>query len=206
LVDLGALLFTVVVVSSSGVLYPGPLFFATLARGIESGASAGLKISLGHMIVEFPLVLLLFFGLRNIISDGPFAAFIGLAGGAVLMLLGAMQVYGTLRRTAPQGRTGPLGSPVLLGVGLTALNPYFILWWLTVGGKLIADAAIYAALAGIILMYAFHIWMDYAWLALMAYSARKGRSFLNTRAYRALLVALGVVLVGFGFQFILSAL
>ncbi|MFQ5870801.1 MAG: LysE family transporter [Candidatus Geothermarchaeales archaeon] len=203
---LGELLFTVVVVSSSGVLYPGPLFFATLARGVESGVSAGLKISLGHMAVEFPLVLLLFFGLGSLFTDDWVTSLIGLVGGAVLVLFGAVQVYGTLKGPSFEAGRAPFGPPVLLGVSLTALNPYFILWWLTVGGKLIADAAIYAALAGVVLMYASHIWMDYAWLAFTAYSAKKGRSFLNAATYRALLLGLGVLLVGFGFQFILSAL
>jgi threonine/homoserine/homoserine lactone efflux protein len=62
---------------------------------------------------------------------------------------------------------------LVLGVGLTALNPYFILWWLTVGLGLVVQAVELGALLGVLIMYVSHVWMDYAWLTGTAYlSAR----------------------------------
>jgi ABC-type tungstate transport system substrate-binding protein len=45
----------VVLLSASGVLSPGPLFLANLIYG----SKGGIKIALGHTIVELPLIIIL---------------------------------------------------------------------------------------------------------------------------------------------------
>jgi len=49
---------TVILISVSGVMSPGPLFAANIFYGLKEGAKAGLKMSYGHTIVELPLVIL----------------------------------------------------------------------------------------------------------------------------------------------------
>ena len=51
----------VIIVSASGVMAPGPLFAANLAYGLKQGTKSGIKMAVGHTIVEFPLVILLIF-------------------------------------------------------------------------------------------------------------------------------------------------
>jgi hypothetical protein len=48
----------VVLVSASGVLSPGPLFFANIIYGSKMGITAGIRIAYGHTIVElvFPSI------------------------------------------------------------------------------------------------------------------------------------------------------
>ncbi len=53
-------LASVVVISLSGVLMPGPLFAVTLKKAAKSKV-AGALIAVGHGIVEFPLMFLIFF-------------------------------------------------------------------------------------------------------------------------------------------------
>ncbi|HEY8140705.1 MAG TPA: hypothetical protein VIE86_06450 [Nitrososphaera sp.] len=53
----------VIAISASGVLAPGPLFFANLLYGTKQGASAGLKMAYGHTAVELPLIVVLAAGL-----------------------------------------------------------------------------------------------------------------------------------------------
>ena len=47
----------VILVSTSGVLSPGPLFFINILYGSKYGFFIGLKIASGHAIVEFPLII-----------------------------------------------------------------------------------------------------------------------------------------------------
>ena len=61
-------------------------------------------------------------------------------------------------------------------------------------------------LAGVLLMYIAHVWMDYVWLTATAYLARKGTSLVSSMGYRIIMTVFGGTLVYFGIQFILSSL
>ena len=93
----------------------------------------------------------------------------------------------------------------MIGLAFTGLNPYFILWWLTVGAKLILIALEFAALLGVIFMFICHVWMDYAWLTGIAYFSKKGTNVMGLKWYKALMIIFGVILIYFGLTFILGA-
>ena len=94
----------------------------------------------------------------------------------------------------------------MLGVVLSALNPFFILWWMTVGVKLISDSASFGLVAGVALLFALHVWMDYAWLAATAYLASRGSSAIESRYYKILMLALSAALVYYGVQFLIAGI
>ena len=93
----------------------------------------------------------------------------------------------------------------MLGFALTGLNPYFILWWLTIGSVLIVQALAFAAIVGVLIMYVCHVWMDYAFLTAIAHMAKKGKSVVGSRYYRLALIAFGLILVYFGVNFVRGA-
>jgi threonine/homoserine/homoserine lactone efflux protein len=196
---------TVVIVTASGALAPGPLTFGMIIHGSEGGARSGIACATGHMIVEFPLVLALAFGLTAAISQPSIKTIVGLIGGVGLICFGGMQIYETLKKKTSKAWTSNLpGSSILLGLILTGLNPYFILWWFTIGSMLILQALTYAALLGVLIMYLSHVWMDYAFLTALAHFGKKGKAFLGSRYYRLILLAFGMILVYFGITFLLA--
>jgi len=203
---------TVVLVTASGALAPGPLFFATVSHGTRSGAKGGLAFSIGHTLVEFPLVLLLalvFGELATEIAGEPIVRLsTGIAGGLFLLIFGAMQIrhFLTSESATPDSSGITSRNPLLLGLVLTGLNPYFIVWWLAVGSKLVVDALAFASLLGVLLMYISHVWMDYAWLTAVAHLAHVGMKIAGTRWYRAAMTVFGAVLMYFGVTFLLSVL
>jgi threonine/homoserine/homoserine lactone efflux protein len=95
--------------------------------------------------------------------------------------------------------------PFIVGIALSALNPFFILWWFTVGSKLIVDSAAFGVATGVAILFALHIWMDYAWLASTAYLASKGAFVLKSKYYPTLLLGLTVVLIYYGLSFVSNA-
>jgi len=134
---------------------------------------------------------------------------IGLVGGLGLIGFGVLQIYGTLKSKTESGektraRNLPVSS-VVLGLALTGLNPYFILWWLTIGSVLIVQALAFAAIIGVLIMYIAHVWMDYAFLTSLAYFAKKGRNIAGSKYYKLLLTAFGLILVYYGMTFIWDA-
>lgn len=208
--DFLSLFITVVLVSSSGALAPGPLFFANVSLGLDHGAKSGLYFSIGHTLVEFPLILLLSYGLLSALNAVYIKTFIGLAGGVVLIFFGLLQLRSSYKFRSVTLNNGyekrRLSNPLLIGVLLTGLNPFFIIWWLTVGAQLIYLSLALASILGIFIVFLFHVWIDYAWLIATAYLARRGKMIINSKIYRVILFFFGIVLIYFGIHFILSSI
>jgi len=204
--DLLSLVITVALVSASGALAPGPLFFVTLSHATKSGIKGGLAVSIGHTLVEFPLVVLLALGLLTVAEEPVVTFATAIAGGAVLLILGAMQIRSAISSKSDSSSRVEASSrnPLILGLVFTGLNPYFIFWWLTVGGELIRESLVLGSMAGVLLIFASHIWMDYAWLMAVAYLARKGTNIIGTRGHRILTVIFGLALIYFGIDFLRS--
>ena len=206
---LTSFVITVIVITASGALAPGPMFFGLLMHGSKEGARAGFSCAIGHTLVEFPLVLALSLGLLAAASQPAIKQVIGLVGGIGLIGFGILQIYDTLRKKPefgeiPRKRRMPASS-IVLGVALTGLNPYFILWWLTIGSVLIVQAIAFAAILGVLIMYVSHVWMDYAYLTFLAHLGRKGKAIMGSRYYKLVLIGFGVVLICYGLTFILNA-
>jgi len=199
---------TIILVTVSGALAPGPLFFANVSKGVELGARGGLVFAVAHTIVEFGLVMLLSVGLF-VINSGLVRTVVGIAGGIVLIGFGVTQVYGSLK-PKPQNveEKGKASSRrlLLLGLALTGLNPFFVIWWLTAGAQLIVIALEFASFAGVLFMYVCHVWMDYVWLAGTAYLAKTGMRVAGLKWYRVMTAVFGVVLVYFGLSFLINSI
>ena len=80
-------LLSVVVISLSGVMMPGPLFAVTVAKSYKS-QFAGAQIAAGHALVEIPLMLLIYFGLGRFFQYELVQLTLSLLGGVVLLWLG----------------------------------------------------------------------------------------------------------------------
>jgi len=200
---------TVVVVTASGALMPGPLFAASLLQGVKGGAKSGFMISVGHTLVELPLVMLMGAGISSLLSLPGFFTAVGLIGGTALIVFGAFQlryVTGNAFNVEPVEETKMQKRSLIIGVGLTGLNPYFIVWWLTFGLGLVVQAVELGALLGVLIMYISHVWMDYAWLTGTSYLSARGKSLLKARGYKLLLIGLALFLMYFGAGFILRTI
>ena len=204
MVQLAEFAVAVIVISISGVMSPGPLFAANVAYGLREGTKAGLKMAYGHTIVELPLVILLGIGVLSLEILPQFREIIALLGAISLFVFAGIQIRSVLKKptTAFEGKHGPF----LAGIMLSALNPFFLIWWFTIGFKLISDSLVLASFAGIGIMFAFHIWMDYAWLCTVGFLSSKGKKILSSKNYNIFMIAISGVLVYFGIVFVLEAL
>lgn len=206
--DLIQFIVTIVIVTASGALAPGPLFFATVSHGSKHGAKSGLIFSISHTVVEFSLIMLFALGLLTLASEPVVKQVIGVVGGIVLIAFGLVQIRSSIIFKTEDLKKSRLSNRhmFLIGLAFTGLNPYFILWWLTVGGQLIIIALEFAALLGVVFMFICHVWMDYIWLTGVAYFSKKGTDVMSLKWYRPLMVIFGVVLIYFGFTFMLPVL
>jgi len=205
--DILGFILTVILLTASGALAPGPLFFQTITQGAKVGARSGLIFSISHSLVEFSLIMILAFGLLAVRNEVFIRTSIGVLGGIVLILFGVYQIISSLKKKKiEQKQVVPSHRLFFIGTLFTALNPYFIVWWLTVGSNLILLALEFAALTGVIFMFLCHVWMDYVWLIAVSYFAKKGVNMLGSQWYRMFIGLFGVILIYFGVSFLGDAL
>jgi len=195
----------VIVISASGVMSPGPLFVATVSHGLRKGTRAGFKIAIGHTIVELPLVILLGIGVFSLESFPEFRTIISIFGAITLFVFAAIQIR-TIFVKKELVLSDPKQGPLITGIALSALNPFFIIWWLAIGFKLISDAMLMWSFAGILIVFVFHIWMDFAWLGTVSFLASKSSKILSNKNYKIVMVGLSIMLIYFGIIFLVDIL
>jgi len=192
----------------SGALVPGPLFTITVSASARRGFIAGPLIILGHGILELLVVAIVLLGAAPYLLSGNIKYVVSLAGGAVLVLMGAMMLRDAGRARLVFEASGQAGSglhPVAAGMLGSISNPYWILWWLTVGlGYLLS--AMHYGIPGVAAFFAGHISADLSWYSLISFTVSKGRKMLGDRGYRFLLFGCSAFLIFFGIWFIIMAL
>ena len=209
----------VALVSASGALSPGPLFVATVNHALRGGGRVGWVIAAGHMAFELPLVLGISLGVLALVNEPLIRFYIGVLGAAALIGFGALQSADSLRKLRSEeaeidggglrlsvGRGRILFQAFLIGLLFTGLNPYFLIWWFTIGLTLVVEGFALASLAGVFLMYVFHVWLDYLWLGFVAHATAAGSRFLRGRAVDLISFVLAMALIGLGVWLLASVL
>ena len=199
--ELPSFLLEAMVVSLSGVMAPGPMSAAAVGHGSRSPA-AGALIAVGHAALEVPLAVSLFYGfgyLRHFDNVGPA---IGLVGGAMLLVMGIGMLRG-IRRQELRG-SGDARSPLLVGALLSAANPYFLIWWLTVGASLVLRAGSFGP-AGFPSFIAAHWVCDLVWFSFLGILAYRGGRFFGRRFQQVVFAVCGAFLLYLSVHFMTAA-
>jgi threonine/homoserine/homoserine lactone efflux protein len=194
-----AFLGTVLGISLSGVIAPGVVTAATISLGAKN-RFAGTLMAFGHGIIEIPLMVLLLFGVGKLLQLRPVEITIGLAGGAFLIFM-AISMVKDLKRSGDVDVSFVKGGPLMAGIVLTGANPYFLIWWATIGLALI-DGATKLGMLAFVLMVVVHWSCDLLWLTLLSCASFAGTSVLGPGRRRIVLFFCAVALFGFGVWFI----
>ena len=192
----------VALISSSGALAPGPLTAATAASGVKHGWRGGFWISVGHLTVELPLVILIAVGVAAVLTRPDVSRVLSIVGGAFLLFFAYLTAKSAFQANSV-GRDDANSSPYVAGVALTGLNPFFIAWWAGVGAVLISEAIVLWGFVGIVILYVSHVWLDFVWLILLAHIT--SLSSFTLKLYRYLLLTLAILVALFGVDFIYYA-
>lgn len=196
-------LLQVFVISLSGVLAPGPVTAATIAAGAKS-RHAGLLISAGHSLVELPLLAAIMFGMGFVFEHHLCKIIIGLAGGLFLLWMGWGMFKELKNFHEDLPKTNSRGT-VMTGLLLSITNPYFLLWWATVGLNLAKDAANLGKIA-FLLFAVIHSLCDLFWLEAISFASFKGTRLLNSKNQQFILLVCASAIVFFGLVFITKSL
>ena len=196
----GLFLLSAVAISLSGVMAPGPLTAATITKGYRD-KYAGIFIALGHAVIELPLMALIYFGFANFIASPEVKRIIGLVGGLMLIFMGSM-LFRTMNKAIGEAADLPYNS-LTTGIMMTGANPYFFLWWATIGIVLIYGAAEFGVY-GLVIFAIVHWSCDLFWEQLVSYTVFKTRHLWTLKVQKVVFGICALVLIGFGIWFCVS--
>lgn len=203
-----ALLLTSFGVGLSGALMPGPLLTVDIAESTRRGFWTGPIVTGGHAIAELAVVILLALGLSELLASKTAFTVIGLLGGAALILMGAAMLHDIVRRKISFNPDQPgSSSGLLVGKGITASlsNPYWFVWWATVGSAFLSKSLSHGP-AGPVVFYVGHIMSDLVWYSLVSFMISIGKKLLAGKPYYVLISLCALFLLYMGVRFIIDAL
>jgi threonine/homoserine/homoserine lactone efflux protein len=183
------------VIGLTGALAPGPTLVATINASIAGNWASGLKISLGHVIVELFLVILILLGLSAVAL--PHTSAIAAVGGIALILFGGLTLAGSRTATLSTCVVQPVSNPYSAGLITSAANPYFWIWWLSIGSSMVI-AGLEGGLVFVGIFMVGHWSADTLWFTLVSIAVSKGRTIFSDSVYRRIMMLCGIFLILFG--------
>jgi len=196
------ILLSVVVISLSGVMMPGPMFAVTLAKSYRS-PWAGTQISLGHAVIEVPLILLIYFGFAPFFQNTAVQLVLSILGGGMIIWLG-ISMFRARAEVVHKGKDLPYNA-FTAGILTSGLNPFFLLWWATIGSMLVMRFLGFGT-TGLVLFIVVHWLCDLVWLSFVSTIIYRTHSLWGRKFQEWLFIACSLLLIGFGSWFLVSGI
>lgn len=194
------------VIAFSGALMPGPLLTAAISESSQRGFIVGPLMIAGHAILELVLVVTLLLGLAPFLQLPAVFVATALIGAVILfgMAWGMFRSLPSLHLSWDSDRK-QRKNPVLSGILMSVVNPYWIIWWATIGLGYILYSWQFG-LAGVAFFFTGHILADLVWYSLVTAAVAGGRRFLTDRLYRGLIAVCATFLIVFAGYFAYAGL
>ena len=196
------ILASVVVISFSGVMMPGPMFAVALAKSYKS-PWAGSQMSLGHAVIEVPLILLIYFGFAQFFENSIVQLVLSIVGGGMIIWLG-ISMFRARAEVVQKGKDLPYNA-FIAGILTTGLNPFFILWWATIGSMLVMKFLDFGT-TGLVMFIVAHWLCDLIWLSFVSNLVYRTHSLWGKKLQEGAFIACSLLLIGFGSWFLVSGL
>jgi threonine/homoserine/homoserine lactone efflux protein len=148
-------------------------------------------------------MILIMLGMGKLLKLSYTQIAIGLAGGIVLLIMAIQMLAGSNTDKNTQGKIST-DKPILTGFILSASNPYFLLWWATVGLAL-ATTARQLGIWAFALFTITHWLCDLVWLEALSLASFKGTYLLGPRSQKIVLLVCSLAMLFFGLFFIYRA-
>ena len=188
---------------------PGPLLAVGIAETPRHGWQTGAIITIGHAIAEVIVVVVLSLGLVAVAKNPLVAQIIGVVGGLMLIVMGITMGYDTLKGKVKYDADESVkkSNHKLAGEGITATisNPYWFIWWGTIGLALLVDSLEYGFI-GPIVFYFGHILSDFVWYTVVSIILWTGKTLIMGRGLKILITLCALFLIYLGTIFVYNGL
>jgi threonine/homoserine/homoserine lactone efflux protein len=176
-------------------LAPGPLLALVMTESLHGGMGAGMRVALAPLITDAPIVAASWLLVGGLDPQSPWFSALSLGGALVVGQLAIEQ----WRATLPEPCSAGTGGALRRGAIVNLVNPHPWLFWVTLGGPLLATAATESPWLAVLFLLVFYSLLVGTKLILAVLTARWGRS-LTEVGYRRVCRVLGVALLVFAVQ------
>ena len=206
MIALLTIFMTSLFVAFSGALMPGPLLTVTITESTKRGASAGPMLILGHGVLELLLLAGLFLGLGPILEHELFFMIVAFVGGGIMLWMAwsMFRSIPSLTVTSTDENIKAKSNLPLTGALMSLANPYWIIWWATIGLGYVVYARQFGVW-GVVFFFMGHILGDLIWYWLISLGVSKGKNLFSDKVYRILIAVCGTFLVMFALYLVVSA-
>ncbi len=202
-------------VALTGALVPGPLLTYTIVKTLRTnrrGFLVGAWVITGHALLESAIIIALLLGLASLLRSSVVIKMIGVVGGGFLLYMGVSLILDVARKRIPDvfetedgtvtGETasgGGIQNPVLGGLLVSMSNPYFWIWWATVGFAFMLRFDVSFANWPVLLVFFLgHEAGDLAWYVATSTIVDIGKRKITLKVYNIILTVCAAVIIGFG--------
>lgn len=183
----------------------GPVFFALIQNSLENGFRHSVFMALGILLSDSIFVIITYFGVSFLIGNIAFKIILGYVGGMILIGIG----WATLRKKVMKK---PVSGNFLIarkrkgflkGLGLNGINPFVLLFWISVAG-LVHLKSSFDALDKVVFYLALMITV-FSFDLFKAYMAQSLRHHLTSNLMLKMNRTVGILLVFFGIRMLYFA-
>ena len=204
-------------VALTGAMAPGPLLTYTIIKSAQAGKRGylmGLWIIIGHAILEIVIIIFLLLGFSFVLQNIIVVRIIGVAGGALLIYFGLsiikkvrrdniqtgfLNSYDKQNHDPPPFENKGLNNPVVGGIMVSMSNPYWWVWWATIGFAFMIQFDIsFSNWPKLLAFFIGHEAGDLAWHLFVSILSFFGLRYFNKKVYCGILVCCGIFMILFG--------
>jgi threonine/homoserine/homoserine lactone efflux protein len=204
-------------VALTGAMAPGPLLTYTIIKSVTTrkrGYLVGLWVIIGHAVIEMVIILFLLLGFSFVLKNILIVRSIGVIGGIILIYFGGSIIRNVYQKKIPtdflksvenpdnpitKKREYSLENPVIGGMMISIANPYWWIWWATIGFAFMLQFEIsFEKWPNLLAFFLGHEAGDLAWYLLVSILSFFGLRRLNKKAYYGFLVVCSVFMIFFG--------
>ena len=206
----------------TGAITPGPVLTAVIKETPQRGWTTGPLVIFGHSIIELILLVGLVLGLNVVLQSVPAVLIVSLIGGILLCVLAGLMLVDVFVKKVSTTKELEQTSeeegkkryvPIVNGIVLSISNPFWMVWWATIGIGLIytelpplAVVPIEFGLIGLIIFFIGHISSDFAWYTFISGMIHSGKKWINDKVYWVILVCCAGFLIYLGITFIINGI
>ncbi len=197
-------------VGLSGALVPGPMMTVTISDSLKKGFIAGPLVVIGHFLAELSIIILIFAGLGWFIGSNTAVFLISTLGGFMLVFMGYRIISSSnslkeIKDDHGNDKVSKGYGSVISGILTSFSNPFFFLWWATIGWAFMFKGLEIAGIFGVLGFLIGHWASDLSWFSMVSFFTSRGSLVLRENHYKILMKGSGVFLIILGVYFLLNA-
>lgn len=182
----------------------GPICLAIVKKGISNGFFPALFVGIGAILADVCFMIIIYFGLTQIIFMTPVQISLYLFGSTLLIYLGIESIN---KRKTALSRSSSLSTSVFssfwTGLSIALFNPINLMFWFGIFGSTLAELT--SEQSSSFLIYAIFLFLGIlVWNISLSFLASFFGQFLSRSLLPILNVIAGLCLLAFGFHFVLK--